>query len=558
MIILIIILIIFLLYIFQSKELVVYGGKSNNFNYENVKFTDIPYEDLPKHFKELYGKIDKSILDNIIVNPKPNELIESKLGNYSDNVKLKEMDYIINNKLFKESEYYKNKTNINGWNCCVIKKGTNIYRAYNKTSEILYNEPLWFSNKLVCYKMCNDSSFFLYSYKAVKDIHLIDITDIDNIKKIISLTNNIKLIEEIKNYTGYDKKLYEQIIYLQTNENCKTLYLYYNYNNNNNFNTYIHKKQIELSIIQLTIQHKYTITNIIKIIKDITINGIINPCVDFTVRTDKYYSTYVYEEIIINSKSIREKLNINNKDPVSYNNWYIYNLNLNIENRKRIRTYGLLHNNTKSAYFKIPRFYCKNIYNNLDYNKFYNILYYDLNKLDNLVTESNNLPNILSLISDVSPKILYLTNFKPEEKINKYIDNNYKYKIIHNYYKDYIFILCYNELYKYNIIDNTIYLDYNNKILAFVNLKPYKDNKLEYLESIISNNPNYIIGNFYFNLESKECEYLISKKYIPQLDKSESHPDDRFNHCFTNMDLVDTQLIKCNYGNNLPLNVEIN
>jgi hypothetical protein len=64
MIILIIILIIFLLYIFQSKELVVYGGKSNNFNYENVKFTDIPYEDLPnflKHLSVYVGNIRSSI-----------------------------------------------------------------------------------------------------------------------------------------------------------------------------------------------------------------------------------------------------------------------------------------------------------------------------------------------------------------------------------------------------------------------------------------------------------------------------------------------------------------
>lgn len=532
-------------------------------------------------------------------------------SNFTNYVKSKEIHdlekKLISNKCVDEKSFYDTLETkiINGISYKILRKGLNIYRAYNgffngdETVDMKDDEFIYYTNKYTAYSFCRFSYVGMCSYEIIEDIYLLDYYNINNLKYLINNIKDENIVDYIKKNIGYGINRFN-------NKNHPNKFYGSWYYCGTNF------------IPGLEYVHGvYSIKNVNKLFKyllrfNIHFEGIINKLLR-TFSTNSGY-TY-YEEYIINVKSIK-KIRRNYLDPLDWSNWKF--------NKIVIPKTGLILRNTLSlklnfkeknplnTNFSVFKYYLNNkCSNKIKFKK--NIIFsYNVNNFNNLninISIYNNIFNILSLINNNSKNIKYLflqeVHFYNEKIKNKFLNIlnkifNYVYITLNNNLdkkkvyilfatnktiKKHIIYFDYDDIsYKknnYKIKSNSFLINDGKLLGCFVNLPirefQHSDKKINNKENltyiktrldIIYNildkyNVDYICGNFGFTPNEKEVLYLKNKGFKLITNYKNTSINSYMGICMvflnikSNMNIKSIDVIKCNYSDHLPIAIEL-
>ena len=489
--------------------------KCINFNYEkiddNIKKIDL---------------LSNEIKNKIVINKKIYGL--NRKNNYSkyfDNKNLNKLENNICNGINDESIFEKSeKIIVNGYNCIKIKKDTKIYKYFSgfleedKIKYLLDRKDYFmysYFSKYIAYSFIRLCFGGLVVFKIIDDIILFDYFDIDNIKIIIKIMNDIKpnnyleIIDNIKYQTGYDKTLNDQIIYLNKYKNNIFIYnkiMIPKYNNV--YKNIYYDNNLQPFRINYDISYLYYID--LKIF-NIILNEL--PNIDGYIKKQLFSQlspggVYDYEELFIKPEIIIKKSRIDKEDKLSWYKLKNNNFNLQINILPNIFLTKRLHNKmSNNKNFKILKYYKKNIKNDDDKIKnFYNNNDNYNNMLIINILFNNHLDYIINKFDSINNLYEYINN------INKLLNNKLEIIILYNF-SNYL-ILYYETL--FNLLYEFEYKIYIEKINSkFIILSKNKINN-----KIIDITFNYILDNNNFNYEIFLYPYFNIINFIKYINEN--------------------------------------
>jgi hypothetical protein len=457
-------------------------------------------------------------------------------SNFTKYVKSKEIHNLekklISNKCVDEKSFYDTLETkiIDGISYKILKKGLNIYRAYNgffdgdETVNMKDNEFIWYTNKYAGYTFCRNSYVGMCSYKIIEDIYLVDFYNENTLEYLIKNIQDNDIIKHIRVSTGFNISLEEQIKLLEKIYKNKKYILF-----SDNKNVIIYKNPIKFygSWIRCNTKKINNLNPIIgyttigsndkKMLKTIKNKNIFNSFEGIIRCAPQSFLDFAgnvqYEEYVINVNSVKNKIIRNYKDPLDWKNWKFNTLKIpkNGLNIWNILQVNFVFNRfiNKNINFRIIRYYTEN--NNIfpeikseclfswSLDEFYNI--------NTKISLEQNLKNILQVIFKYKDVIKYLflqkVSFKTQEMKNSILN------ILKKMFKN-VFIIENGTLRQ---IRNIYIIFATNENINYNVIKyKYKDfilNKNMLCNSIIINDGKYKGGYIY--LPEKIYDYYDTK-----------------------------------------------
>jgi hypothetical protein len=336
---------------------------------------------------------------------------------------------INNSKCINELSIYEQCDTVkkNGLYFKVLKKNTNIYKCVTGFIKIEDEEkyfkkidksiPTWFGNKYIVYNLAKTSYYGINCYTAVKDIYLIDLFNENNFEIILKLINNTKLEENLKKYSSYNLSLIKTLVNLfkinkEKRVPWKDFWLYTDYKftkNDFHYCNVIKNLNFKASVLgKGGFIKSYTIFfDLFKILfKKIEFDGII--CSQ--IQSYLYDNGLYFEEIILNSNTINNKLKRNIKHPLDWYNWKFINIkkpnkSIDLRNIVMLNTTTKTPENNKFALMKFIN-NNNNIFPIIKGNNYifsYNIHFF--NNINKLIEIKDNYNNIIKLIKKYNKNI---------------------------------------------------------------------------------------------------------------------------------------------------------
>jgi hypothetical protein len=273
-----------------------------------------------------------------------NKLMELKANddfkNYINSPALDEIDSHIKKCVSAKSIYNMTSPDvISGFNIRKIKKGTNIYKSFSgfyteddiKKYQSKPDSLSYLGSKYLTYAISKSYWNSIVSYKAIKDIYLIDFFDEANLENIIKKINRLKktigqkkandIIDAIRTSTGYQKTVKQQMDVLHRIYKWDEIWTYdkqlYPEQNYAYCNV---RRRGNLNPIG-TLKGNYIVDKWLfeNVFKDIPIlDGLIRE--QILSKIDENGVFYI-EELAIKGNSLNEKTIIDQNDPVHWTNW---------------------------------------------------------------------------------------------------------------------------------------------------------------------------------------------------------------------------------------------
>jgi len=426
--------------------------------------------------------------------------------NINNNINNKTIQYINKNKLYDNMK----KIKIKNYDCLIYEINNNLYKyydgfitknQYNKYKNENIIRPFVLNSKYIAYLNCRERWGSIVVFNTINDLILFDLFNKNNIKLLINdinkLDNNFnknKIIEYIKNITGYEQSIELQLKYrnIIDSKYCYTIY---------------DSKINDLNPFYCNIYDEELIIIISYLYKEI--DGIIKKQIN---SNHEFGGIYINEEIILNHKSLN-KLEYNIDNELNWTNYKIKTL----DNNRLYR--GIKFNGENNSEFNLIRYLVNNnvslnqiknnindIYNNdkSKFNKYSKyILSYDINNFINLnkniktIDNINNIIELINIIYKYTNKMLYyifLINFdiKKEFIIDKLKKIGFNFSILcENNNSNILFLSKENEHEYYKLNMNNIYYNIiknNNNLLENDIFNMILEHKIDYNNLIININ----------------------------------------------------------------------